>query len=288
VQTSLPKNKLEGDLPKIAMVTGRCDALECLVRKLGVDVDEFTPDDEDGRIHLFASNGVDRVGGDRLFAPAAALWDDLDKLKQYDLAMFGCECAQHADGKSQQAMLAVKAYADAGGRAFFSHYHSMWISGEYGVPSHAPPVWPTVAQCDLDLEPTGTGVIDEVSNPRGLAFARWMSHVGGSTSFGRLPVNEARQTCRSIDPTKAERWLYLEGDGGAQILQNFQFTAPVELASDQRCGKVVLSDMHVASGSSSYAGEPFPSGCSTGPLTPQEKALAFMFFDIASCVGPIF
>ncbi len=46
--------------------------------------------------------------------------------------------------------------------------------------------------------------------------------------------------------------------------------------------------MHVASGSSSTASRPFPTGCSSGPMTPREKALAFMFFDIASCVGPIF
>ena len=69
--------------------------------------------------------------------------------------------------------------------------------------------------------------------------------------------------------------------------QNFQFTTPNEVALDQRCGKVVFSDMHVSSGSRSRATVPFPNDCSTADLTPQEKALAFMFFDIASCVNVI-
>ena len=43
--------------------------------------------------------------------------------------------------------------------------------------------------------------------------------------------------------------------------------------------------MHVASGSTSTAAVAFPGGCNTGDLTPQEKALAFIFFDISSCVG---
>jgi hypothetical protein len=50
----------------------------------------------------------------------------------------------------------------------------------------------------------------------------------------------------------------------------------------------VFSDMHVSGDSSSAPGKPYPTGCSTAALTPQEKALAFMFFDIASCVGVIF
>ncbi len=287
-QTSLPKNKAEGDLPKIAMVTGAWDALECLVRKLGVDDAEFTNDTGDGRVHLFVANGSDRTVGNQMFAPASSLWSNLDKMKQYDLAMFSCEGEQRAAEKSQEMMNAVKSYGDFGGRLFLSHYHHIWIAGEYNNPTHAPPSWPTVATCDLDLEPTGVGKIDEVANPRGTSFARWMMNVGGSSTYGELPIMDARQTCRTIDPTKAERWVYLEDSASNQILQNFQFTTPIDLAPAERCGKVVLSDMHVSSGSLSRPELPFPSGCSTAPMTPQEKALAFMFFDIASCVGPIF
>ena len=92
-----------------------------------------------------------------------------------------------------------------------------------------------------------------------------------------------RSTCSAVDPVKAERWVYLpDGEGGGA--QNFQFTTPNEQPNEElRCGKVVFSDMHVSG--TSGPGE-YPDSCGTSnELTPQEKALAFMFFDIASCVG---
>ncbi len=198
--TSLPKNQSEGDIPKIAITTGRADAIECLLRKLGV--------------------------------------------------------------------------------------HAIWIDGEEGVPTHAPAVWPEVATCDMDGYDSGTGVIDEVNNPKGNAFAQWMTAVGGSTTPGTVTINDSRQSCSAIDNNKAERWVYMK-IGGVDYPQNFQFTTPLEAAKEDRCGKVVFSDMHVASGSTSSSGTPFPMGCSTAEMSAQEKALSFMLFDIATCVGPI-
>ena len=66
---------------------------------------------------------------------------------------------------------------------------------------------------------------------------------------------------------------------------SYQPQTPNEMPADQRCGKVVFSDMHVAG--DSFSSGMFPSGCSMSPMSPQEKALAFMFFDIASCVQVI-
>lgn len=290
--TSLPRNQTEGDIPKIAIATGNCDALECLVRKIGVSDAEFTSDSGAGRVHLYVANGASRLANSTLLSSATTLWGTVEKLKQYDLTMFSCECGAQADQKPQAAMNALKAYADLGGRAFLSHYHNIWIVGERANPSHAPAVWPSIATCPDDAFTTANGTIDQINNPKGVAFATWMVNVMGSPSLGNIPIMNGRQTCTSVDNTKAERWVHSPEffTGTTLVPQNFQFTTPNELPKEQRCGKVVFSDMHVASGSTSGlpSGDVFPTGCATGAMSPQEKALAFMFFDIASCVGELF
>ena len=275
-------------MPSIAMVTGGCDALECLVKKLGISPNEFTNDAGPGRIHMYAANGANHhVTGNQVFAPATSLWGDLNKLKKYDIVMNSCECSQDATTKTQDMMNNMKAYADFGGRLFLSHYHHIWIAGERGVPTHAPAVWPGIATCQSDSIGGSSGVIDQVSNPKGVSFAAWMVNVMGSTTLGTLPIAESKQSCTSVDLTKAERWVYYK-EGTVDVPQNFQFTTPNEAPKDDRCGKVVFSDMHVSSaGGSSSPSTPFPMGCQATTLSPQEKALAFMFFDIASCVGQI-
>jgi hypothetical protein len=213
------------------------------------------------------------------------LWGNVENLKKYDIILNSCECSQNGTNKTQAMMDNVKQYADLGGRVFLSHYHNIWVDGDKAVPTKKPAVWSDIATCEIDTTPSGSvGTIDQQSNPKGPAFASWMVNVGGSTVNGQLNILETRYTCSAIDNTKAERWLYMQG---TNELQTFQFTTPNEVIPDQRCGKVVFSDMHVASGSTSSSSTPFPQGCNAGGMTAQEKALAFMLFDISSCVGEI-
>jgi hypothetical protein len=100
--TRLPKNKAEGDIPKIALTTGSADSLECLIRKLGIDDAEITPAAGSGRIHYYAGNGVSTISGTPLTS-ANNLWDTVPALSTYDIVFFSCEGDQRENTKSQNA-----------------------------------------------------------------------------------------------------------------------------------------------------------------------------------------
>ena len=294
-QTRFPKDHTEGDIPKIALTTGNADSLECLIRKLGVADSEITNSSGTGRVNFFAGNGVSKFkagwpgGSGQSFSSATNFWNDVNNLKPYDIVILSCEGAQNPGTKPQAALDAMKAYADLGGRVFASHWHNIWIEGStQGGGNQKPAVWPTIASWSNsgNLSDPAIDLIDEVNNPKGGSFATWMLNVMGSTTRDQIPLQTGtgRSTCNQVNLMKGERWTYVSGQGGTT--QNFQFTTPNEVDVGSRCGKVVFSDMHVSGGPGT--GD-YPDSCGTGTdLTPQEKALAFMIFDLSSCIGSIF
>jgi len=296
--TALPRNQTEGDLPQIAITTGDADALDCLVRKLGIDDAEITTDAQGGRVHLYVGNGAKQfapgfAGGTGALPDAQTLWSDLGKLSSYDIVLFSCEGGQNPATKPQAALQAVHDYANLGGRLFLSHWHNIWVGGDRTDPSHGLPDWQSIATFDYTAaqdETTQLTFVDETV-PKGRSFATWLQNVGGSTTRDQIQVSEPRYTCQAVDPNKAERWVYVDPARSSPLgktgVQDMVFTTPQDRSADTRCGKVVFSDMHVSSGSSSKTGTPYPLGCSSAPLSAQEKALAFIFFDISSCVGAL-
>lgn len=305
--TRLPKNRSEGEIPKIALTTGGADSLECLIKKLGIDDSEVTTDSGDGRINFFvgAGNGaVSSISGAGNMSQATTLWNSSANLAKYDIVFFSCEGNQTSNQKSQAAMDNVEAYTALGGRVFASHWHNIWVGGVFQGGNNGNQrvtAWAgtnhSIASGGLadwtgnDGNPGNPVGIDELSNPKGTLFADWMVNVGAA-SAGRgnitLTQNTQRRTALALDTARAERWVQTltaqtnPAMGGPQM---FQFTTPIEVQPDQRCGKVVYTDMHVSGNPGQGA---YPAACSGTNLSEQEKALAFMFFDIASCVGGLF
>jgi hypothetical protein len=328
VDTTLPKsqddkttNTTSLDMPQIAISTGSADSLECLVRRLGIADKEITTDKEPGKVHLFsdldAGGGTGTIafettfaGGSRAFSNSKTLWGttatDAGKLGNYDIVILSCEGAQHVETKSQDAMNRLKAYADIGGRVFLSHWHNIWIEGSTtgnGANGSKPAVWPALATWSNNGDTLANGTndtIDEQHNAKGPSFATWMQNVNVTTPptpRDTIPLQDktGKSTAISVDNNNVEQWVYLQKDATTRVTQNFQFSTPNEKPLENRCGKVVFSDMHVSGGPAAVDPNdnktiyPYPKSCGTATdLSPQEKALAFMFFDISSCVGALF
>jgi hypothetical protein len=276
----LPRNKSEGHIPKIALTTGGKDALECLLRKIGLEDSEFTPEAGDGRINLFTGQGGSAMYDAALNAgaamtPANPWWDDVNNLNKYDIIMHSCEGVERSTNKSAAATQALMDYANAGGRVFASHWHNWWFE-------KGPAPMPTVATFNHRSDPAGTltATIDQ-SFPKGMALAEWLVNVGGSTTLGELPINAAKRTVQSVNMPAAQRWIYNTAQASVQY---FTANTPVGAPVEMLCGRAVFSDIHVTATNDFMSG-PFPSECgAVADLSPQEKALEFMLFDLSSCI----
>lgn len=283
----LPARQSEGDMPRIALSTGNADAMECLVRKLGIDPSEFTNPEGPGRINYYAGRDgtdryVDAMSSGAEFPDAEDLWSSLDSLKRYDVVLLSCEGERdYDDNKPDSAFQAMHDYADLGGRIFASHWHQIWLQRG---PRPFPDVASFVAENDI-----GEITADVVTTfPKGKALADWLVNVNASTQKGKIDLTGTQHTISTENPKYAQRWIATDSP---QTVQYLSANTPFEAAADRQCGRIVLSDIHVTGSANegrdvSNGGLAFPDGCTTTDLSPQEKVLAYMLFDISACIVP--
>jgi hypothetical protein len=60
--------------------------------------------------------------------------------------------------------------------------------------------------------------------------------------------------------------------------------APLDGGSGTYCGKAAFTDMHTSSTVTATA-QSVPGGCTAANLTPQQKTMEFLFFDLSGCVA---
>ncbi len=268
-QSRLPRSQAEGDLPQMALVSGGCDELECLFRKVGIADSEFTSSSGKGRVHMYKGQGGGTVPG---ITDAQPFWSKLDNLKKYDITILSCECSEYPTNKGVDALNAMAAYLNAGGRVFASHYHYHWFKS-------GPPDLQSTASWGGGGFGTGPYSID-TSFPKGKAFADWLMTTGASTTLGQINLTSVKNDLTVVNTKTSQRWIYQPGS--PESVKYFSFNTPVSKPAESQCGRAVFSDIHV---SNEAGGAAFPAGC-TGPvdLAAQEKALEFLFFDLSSCI----
>jgi hypothetical protein len=278
--TRLPKNRAEGDIPRIAIATGGCDVLECLLRDIGVDDAEFSDGGGAGRIQLYQGNGGSSVAAG---APtSAALWADASKLAGYDMMINACQCAEYPETKPAAALANIVDYANAGGRIFASHYESYAIDPTHITPAAAAP-WKVTATFNANGAGNSSASTSiDTSFPKGSSFADWLVNVGASTTKGTVLADDLRYDVTAV-AAPATRWAF---DAAGDVFL-YSFHAPVgEADVTKQKGKVVFSDEH--SGSFSSGGAAFPAECTIAGLGPagdaQRKAFEFTLFELGSCI----
>lgn len=288
--TRLPRNRQEGDLPRIAVTTGTCDNLLCLLPKLGVDPAEWGVAGE-GKPLTFYS-GYDKAA---LFGPeyqihfdahltqmtaASTLWGNLAELSQYDMAVLSCECDEHLENKGATAYDAVNRYLGMGGRIFSSDFQYVWYKYSPDPRVRATAVINPAAN---PLESNGTEVMLNTSLPKGKALADWYASLAPGSKYGEIASREVFNNFSSVVPPAGQIW-------GSSVPSQpttspnptfFSMNTPVGAAVEQQCGRAVHVDAHIVDLRTLMLHE-FPADC--GDLSAGELVMAFFLFDAAACV----
>lgn len=266
----LPKDGKEGDMPHIAVTSGSNDALECLLRGIGIADTEFVDGAADGgHVHMYRGSGG-KMG------PSAQteLWNDESKLKQYDIVLLNCEGSEHLEnkgGSTPGARASMYEYLNAGGRVFATHYQHVWFS------QSPQDEFKQLASWADEYPPDGEFDVN-TSFPKGQMLAEWLKETGASSTVGKIPLKAVRGSVAELrDPGLG--WIVKNGSPGAKF---FTVNTPIAAPVEEQCGRAVFSDLHItdASGPSSIGSCPI----SAGGLNGQQKVLEFIFFDLSACV----
>jgi hypothetical protein len=133
--------------------------------------------------------------------------------------------------------------------------------------------------------------------PKGQALDQWLGLVNAlgvlGAPTGEIPLVPPRFNA-VVGPGNKPSQPWVQDDATPNTMY-FSFDTPVggemPLPTDggepSYCGRAVFSDIHVSGNTLDPAGDGTgPAACAQRAMSPQEKALEFMLFDLSSCVIP--
>jgi hypothetical protein len=312
-------------LPKIAISTGDVDAMECVLLGMGISQSEFTLPSGSGRIHMYRANGTmmpssctgtynggtscannnnsgcrNNKSGCSWVNPDTNLYASQTALNAYDLIVFDCEGGGHYTRSSTQRSRILD-YTTNGGRVFASHWSYEWLDNTGSLDSasawNAASGTPTTGTAFVSL-PTGTTARTGANPVKSPLFRDWLTYQGALTGTAQgqttapttpqMAITDPRDVAGSTVGSSTDEWMYRRPNTTSYV-QQLSFNTPYGADEATICGRVAFTGFHVASSSSSTTlstnSTTWPNECTTNPLTSQEKTLAFMLFDLATCVS---
>ena len=289
------------ELPKIAMVTGRGDATECLLGRMGIAASEFTDPTGPGAVHMYTyqrSGGLTGAAGSfgagstlaGGVGAADALLGTAATLDQYNALIM--PCGNNGAGQAPTAGMQtnVRNWMNAGGRLFASHIavedfvHLPLGNPNDGVATWSTPdLWGVTAPDNVDRAPVYS--LTDAFNT--LAWPSPGGPGGAPPAAGTLPLPNYRNNVRAV-AAGATSWFSgtstYTGPGNGPQSNMVSFDAPFGSPPASQCGRAVLPFRHLSNTSAGI----FPGSCGPLPaaLSGQELAFEYMMWQSMTCLAP--
>jgi hypothetical protein len=299
----LPTMKSEGDMPEMALLTGGCDDMACFLMNIGIDQSEFGAPKAGGRVDVYQGNSMPLgVGGagpslsngtaGNCTGESCPLWASKASFEAYDMAILSCECSEQTGvNETTAAYTNLHDWLNEGGKVFASHFHYTWFK------DNPDPAWVATATWLGTSVAAGMGNFDvDTTSPKGMIFGEWLSDVGALAAAGPPPtiaVQSVATSVSTINTATSVRWIY-DPSTSPNDTKYFSFDTPIggaapppdagPEAAKLYCGKAVFTDLHTSANLFAQAAM-VPADCKAADLTPQQKALEFLFFDLSACVA---
>jgi hypothetical protein len=153
------------------------------------------------------------------------------------------------------------------------------------VPSAAAPARVVLTEPRRDITPTApnlstSGIVSSATSP----VQRWIYATGDQAKACAVAADCLSGACVAKKCVGSVTFDNNDPNAvDAPMHYTFNTPIPAPVAPAIQCGRVLYSDFHVSIGSTN--GKIFPAECNNTALTSQEKVLAYMLFDLASCVS---
>jgi hypothetical protein len=290
-QTRFPKVEAEtnphDNIPLMGFVTGAVDALECVLRKIGIADSAFSDpalQGGNGRVRFYQGDGSPGSTYSANTPLEDQLWGTQAEINGYDMVFFACQGSEYQKNPGAgypTAQSNVINYANAGGRVFATHYSYVWLYDDPPFSGTANWAVDTFGLNVFAADPQ-IGFINQTF-PKGLALAQWLKVLYPATVQGQIQINTLRDDFTGVVPPSL-LWITVNDAFLGTVPMHYTFDTPVGAMPQNQCGRVLYDDFHVEDALTSFTA--FPTECTVAGMTPQEKLLEFMIFDLGSCVAP--
>ena len=300
-QARLPAKQSEGSLPQMALLTGQLDDLGCFLTRMGIDSSEYDAPQGGKRLDIYQGLGIAGMGpglsngtAGNCTSTSCPLWASKASFEKYDIVLLACEgdtfdADAQTDGGlnlgggranvTKTGKQALHDWLDEGGKVFATHFHYTWFQ-------NGPPDFQAVAQ--WKGYSLGTGMCNNCAINTGFQggkdFDAWLKAVGALSGTG-INLTGVADSVGGVTKGTTDQWIY---DSSSSDTKYLSFNTPIggipvdagEANGKEYCGKAVFTDLHAGGAPSGDV----PGACKKTPLSAQEKALEYLFFDLSACV----